>query len=535
MSSSLKDSLLRCLTEKSWLSEYALNAYAMRDIATWGICHGIGMYRDASDRINMQLAPIAALPSPIPKRLYAQALSLSTPFGDLADRIACDFPWLQASLKSVCEVDDFTAKIMAMCERVYADPTKAVSTDVRLYVLRSDYMIDSRPDQPQRLMQVELNTIAASFAGLGQRVSALQRFAIRRLAEELYAKTDQASESASAANVVQSVVDDISPPNAPADNMATAIAAAHTAYLRRRPIERGSGRRPAVLYMVPDNERNEIDQRHLEFALYDTHGVTCRRSTFQDLADAIESGALRILPDNPSASTPLATPGRLVWQRGLDEVLELTVVYFRSGYAPPHLPDDRCWAAREVLEWSHAVKCPSGPAHLAGCKKVQALWCDPSTMDRFVPVCSRQPLREVFAPQVDPSMAPKGEEVKDAIQHPEEWVLKPQREGGGNNLHGQDIVRTLTKGEGLSEYILMKKIRPPVLPSLVFDRTDTAELKAFVRPSLAELGIYSAKVMDGSEEVYNETLGHLLRSKDEGSNEGGVAAGFAVVDSLLLV
>jgi len=288
------------------------------------------------------------------------------------------------------------------------------------------------------------------------------RFAIRRLAEELYAKVDQGAETASAAKVVQSAVNDISPPNAPADNMATALAAAHAAYLRRRPIKRDSGRRAAILYMVPDSERNEIDQRHLEFALYDKHGIMCRRSTFQELADAIESGSLRILPDDPSTSTPAATPGRLVWQRAPDEIVEFTVVYFRSGYAP-QLPDDRCWAARELLEWSHAVKCPSGLAHL-----VQALWCDSSTMERFVPMCSRQPVRGVFAPQVDPSTAPDGKEVKDAIQHPEEWVLKPQREGGGNNLHGQEIVRALTKGEGLSEYILMKKIRPPsaALPRL---------------------------------------------------------------------
>ena len=30
-----------------------------------------------------------------------------------------------------------------------------------------------------------------------------------------------------------------------------------------------------------------------------------------------------------------------------------------------------------------------------------------------------------------------------ALAHPDEWVLKPQREGGGNNLYGQDMVRRL--------------------------------------------------------------------------------------------
>jgi glutathione synthase len=35
--------------------------------------------------------------------------------------------------------------------------------------------------------------------------------------------------------------------------------------------------------------------------------------------------------------------------------------------------------------------------------------------------------------------------------------------------------------------------------------------------------------------VRNEAVGHLLRTKTADSNEGGVAAGFAVLDSPMLV
>jgi hypothetical protein len=52
----------------------------------------------------------------------------------------------------------------------------------------------------------------------------------------------------------------------------------------------------------------------------------------------------------------------------------------------------------------------------------------------------------------------------------------------------------------------------------------------------SELGIYSIYLSDGTNPpVVNKHVGHLLRTKLTGVNEGGVAAGFAVLDSPFLV
>lgn len=45
---------------------------------------------------------------------------------------------------------------------------------------------------------------------------------------------------------------------------------------------------------------------------------------------------------------------------------------------------------------------------------------------------------------------------------PEDFVLKPQREGGGNNLYGPQILERLSQRRGLAAYILMQRIRPPI-------------------------------------------------------------------------
>jgi glutathione synthase len=49
--------------------------------------------------------------------------------------------------------------------------------------------------------------------------------------------------------------------------------------------------------------------------------------------------------------------------------------------------------------------------------------------------------------------------------------------------------------------------------------------------TLSELGIYGVYVRQGAKVLVNKEAGHLVRTKTSTSNEGGVAAGFAVLDS----
>lgn len=52
----------------------------------------------------------------------------------------------------------------------------------------------------------------------------------------------------------------------------------------------------------------------------------------------------------------------------------------------------------------------------------------------------------------------------EAERHPEAYVLKPQREGGGNNLYGEQLLEKLRSRQGLAAFILMQRIRPPIQP-----------------------------------------------------------------------
>lgn len=118
-----------------------------------------------------------------------------------------------------------------------------------------------------------------------------------------------------------------------------------------------------------------------------------------------------------------------------------------------------------------------------------------------------------------------------ALADPDSYVLKPQREGGGNNLYGEELAARLRQGgEGLRAYILMQRIKPPPQKTLFVRQGGQSEGE-----SLSELGIYGTYLKCGPQVVLNKEAGHLVRTKTSSSNEGGVAAGYAVLDSPYLV
>lgn len=98
----------------------------------------------------------------------------------------------------------------------------------------------------------------------------------------------------------------------------------------------------------------------------------------------------------------------------------------------------------------------------------------------------------------------------------------------GNNTYGKNIPPLLSSLslEERQAYILMDRIRPPPAVSSMVRNGVVTQV-----PVVSELGIYGTWVSDGDLILENEAGGHLLRTKSSSSDEGGVAAGFAVLDS----
>uniref|UniRef100_A0A8C4PY86 Glutathione synthetase n=1 Tax=Eptatretus burgeri TaxID=7764 RepID=A0A8C4PY86_EPTBU len=218
---------------------------------------------------------------------------------------------------------------------------------------------------------------------------------------------------------------------------------------------------------------------------------------------------------------------------------EVAVVYFRTGYAPNQY-DDSAWRVRRMLERSRASCCPDIATQLAGTKKVQQELASSdvliSSLGFSATTAAR--LQQTFTTMFSLDDGEDGDKaVQKALANPSGYVLKPQRDGGGNNLYDEDIVHFFESNErGLQRkdraaFILMHRLRPPPEWNVPI-RPNTLP-----RPELcvSELGVFGAYVRCGTDMIFNSCCGHLLRSKNAMCNEGGILRGDAMLDNPYLV
>ncbi|WVY94938.1 hypothetical protein V8G54_034026 [Vigna mungo] len=212
---------------------------------------------------------------------------------------------------------------------------------------------------------------------------------------------------------------------------------------------------------------------------------------------------------------------------------QISVIYFRAGYTPADYPSESEWKARLLMEKSSAIKCPSISYHLVGTKKIQQELAKPGVLERFLDNKEDiAKLRKCFAGlwSLDESSI-----VEKAIENPELFVMKPQREGGGNNIYGDDVRETLQKlqklgsEEDAAAYILMQRIFPANSATVLMRNGCWSKDHA-----ISELGIFGTYLRNKDKVIINKQNGYLMRTKISSSDEGGVAAGFAVLDSLYL-
>lgn len=227
--------------------------------------------------------------------------------------------------------------------------------------------------------------------------------------------------------------------------------------------------------------------------------------------------------------------------------VEISVVYYRAGYTPSDYLTPADWPTRFRLERSLAIKCPSLPLQLAGGKKVQEVLTHPGVLEKYLGDLGPEYVDAVRASWMGmwgldaAAAAAGGREGEDGIsrarRQASSLVLKPQREGGGNNVYKEDIPAFLDAlpSQERAAWIAMELIIPPEGASNYLVRADG--IGSAVRTEVvSELGIFGWALFGNTgEEMREKEVGWLVRTKGKDSNEGGVAAGFSVLDSLVLI
>ena len=488
-------------------------------------------------------APFSLFPSPFPRSLFNKAQAIQPSYDLLYAQVSSDHKFLQRVIgESVAHVDEFQRQLWDIYSAVKDDVVQPLS----LGLFRSDYLLHDRQSEQKaeaemgsrtgqlELKQVEFNTISASFGALCTRVNGLHR--------HLSQTTDYLDVHEGLANL------DNLPENKAQEVLVGGLAAAHAAYLSQQ--QQASAvhhKNVFVLFVVQEGERNAFDQRPLEHALQ-RKGIRVVRQSFNELSARI--------------TTEPNDDKRTLWlQHPVLGKVEISVIYFRAGYGPSDYPGKTEWETRKKLELSRAIKCPSIAVQLAGAKKVQQVLAEHNELERFLDVLGAQAdastaaqLSETFTdlyPLDDSALGQQGYQL--ALHSAQNYVLKPQREGGGNNVYRSDIPTFLAQLEHSSTsqegaiakrqaYILMSLIKPPAGLGNYLLKAGTPSA-VLASDTVSELGVYGALLFEPSPEPeqrhikvhHHQSGGFLLRTKARESDEGGVAVGFSVIDSPFLV
>uniref|UniRef100_A0A182XEE4 Glutathione synthetase n=1 Tax=Anopheles quadriannulatus TaxID=34691 RepID=A0A182XEE4_ANOQN len=513
----------------------------------WAIMHGAAMRSKQDFNPDALLfAPFILTPSSFPRKEFQKAVELQPLLNELIHAVAHDSQFLLATLSSTEKVDEFTRALIAIYRTVLDE---GIAQPVSLGLLRSDLMLETRCDndcgERARAInayccwkQVEINTIASGFGHLGPSSKYLQRVILLRSTVTLallrsdYLPNFSDTIKQVEINTIASSFGGIStimtpmhsyilselghreklvnlPDNKALSGLCDAMVEAWK--LQARPSA-------AILFVVENVTYNICDQRFHEFYIRETypHVAVVRRT----LTQIGEQGRLG--------------PGKEL----LVGDVEASVVYFRAGYEPGHYFGAGEWDARLLIERSVAIKCPSIQYHLAGTKKVQQALAKPDVLRRFMgdDASKIEAIRDIFTGLYSLDREEGGDEaVALALADPERYVLKPQREGGGNNVYGADIpaaLQAMSSAER-SAWILMERIFPPL--STGYMVRPNGPVPPPLVQLVSELGIFGAIIGSKDKVLYNKQIGHMLRTKLSSSNEGGVAAGSGALDSPYLI
>lgn len=414
-------------------------------------------------------APFCLSPFPLKESLNSYLINSTPVFNELMVKVGADKDFIRQYLEPAARSDDFIRSLL----EIYS--TTELSHHLQLS--RNDFLISAdRETEELHPKQVEFNTISNSFLFLTQRMYGLHRHMSHfvpcggTLAE-----------------------------NNTLDEAVAAMAEVVKYYDKSN---------ACVLMVVQDREQNLFDQRGVEYALWEEYRIPTIRLSLEQIS---EKGVLK--------------EGHLVVD---DKIAAL--VYFRAGYTPGDYQSQSSWDGRNLIENSSAVTCPSIGMQLAGAKKIQQVLAKPGILERYLTADQADSLKSTFVGMYD-----LDEDVDDKLAKelakamPQKYVLKPQREGGGNNLYDQEMVTEINKitEEQQKAYVLMERIFTPRESSvLVVDRM------AEETETVSEVGRYGACFHDGKAFRFNRDIGYLVRTKSSDQNEGGVCAGYACLNSL---
>lgn len=474
----------------------------------WALVNGfIVVPRGLNDQDLMAVTylPFTLYPTTFRRKAYQKIDKLQPEINTLMYKIANSHKYMENNFKELANIDRFISSLWSIYQKSL---TEGYNQKIFLQILRVDYMLHqttTNSNEDAQFKQVEINTMAS---GMGYNSGKITQLHAQILRWSGYS------------HLVNRL-----PSNEPVKLIARGFVEAWRMYNVKKSI---------VLFIVLEWEVNLGDQRNTEYEIVrQEEEIEVKRCTLKEMHQFGWVDENKVLYfDNR----------------------EVAIVYFRAGYAPSHYESEKEWTALTMIELSKAIKCPNVATFLAGMKKVQEfLYHDKRAL---LELCNNEQdlsdsHRSVFA---DFLKLDSKDDFEKIYNNPNNYVLKPQREGGGNNYYKNEIKEILSNMLDKRElndsedemvtskkrYIVMELLKAPVTKNIIINPKSQQKLAAtanllHVSKITNELGIFGILVRNENEIVLNESCGYLLRSKLAEENEGGLMAGSGALDSICFI
>jgi len=433
-------------------------------------------------------SPFSLSPFSISNSELKEMTELTLHFSELMINVSQNWEFLEEHLNPIAKNDHFIRMLLELRK-------KEVTQNKQLLIQRNDFFLVNdeqinfnkanhkgfEDSSESFLRQVEINTISISFPFLISQLSRLHQYFYEQ-------------------NKLEKIIQ-----NNPIKDVVDAFANTLEAYDIKDSI---------VLLVSQPIENNRFDQIGLEQLLWDIHKIKTIRLT---LPEIFENCSLR--------------NGHLILNGNI-----VAITYYRAGYSPNDFIKTEAIRGRQLIEASSTIQVPNLSIQLAGMKKIQQVLTQPEIISSFLSPEISKIILKTFVnihtlDEIIDTPVGKLSVAEWLSQNPHEYVLKPQREGGGNNFFGKEITNFLSKIQkrNFNTYILMEKINAKKHPAIL-----VVDGKAERLPCVSEIGRYGICTAENGEIINNDDIGYLVRTKSENVNEGGVCAGFACLNSLTI-
>jgi glutathione synthase len=529
-------------------------AYLKNEAEIYGYNNGLLMF---DTRTNLPyLCPFTLFPRQTPRLVYDKMWNVQELMQELYAKVANSHDFLLTALKPMTLADPFLKMLVDTLEQ-----NKYRINDPICLISRSDYMIHENDyntlQSPQTAttttttnndeiiinnigytpLQVEFNSISVSFSALGNTVNNLHKYLLQ-----------------SHSPLIQNISNNTHNNPDVFTKHDGSLGAANTLFeatklMVKKFSKYSTPQEWVVIMVIQPGESNVADQRLIEYELLQTFGIRLIRATLYDIEKNV------IFPQDSVEEPPL-------W--GNNE--PISVIYYRSCYTPTTFEiiegenelsenSKKLINVYQKLEKSNAIKCPNIGLHLAGTKKIQQLLTQRDILKQFIHNdndCEQLlgMFTNIYSLQND-DLKKNKTILEYAKQNPSEFVLKPMREGGGNNYYDDELRQFLITADDengnnkneLNAMVLMSRISPNVSTKSYFLRRG----ELYLTESVSEYGIFGGFIGyvdqidqnygqfgQGLITLYNKPFGSLIRIKAVGVNEGGVVAGFSCLSSPIL-